>query len=119
MGNGGFFRFCVKKTGCRIALSYTGVKKVAGVCGGPKGGMASICDRGFGGFRCEFEGCVVGCCEACDDEWAARCCWCAYEGVGDCWGGYVLSASVMRLNVKMTYLWPRRLQAREHVKLLA
>lgn len=36
----------MKNTGWRIALSYTGVKKVAGVCGGPKGGMASICDLG-------------------------------------------------------------------------
>ena len=54
-------RFCVKKTGCRIALSYTGVKKVAGVCGGPKGGMASIWDRGLAGFKGEPECTVVDC----------------------------------------------------------
>jgi len=51
----------VKKTGCRIALSYTGVKKVAGVCGRPKGGMASIWDRGLAGFEGEPECCVVDC----------------------------------------------------------
>lgn len=44
-----------------MALSYTGVKKVAGVCRGPKGGMASIWDRGLGGFRGNSECCGVDC----------------------------------------------------------
>jgi len=87
----------VKKTGCRIALSYTGVKKVAGVCGGPKGGMASIWDRGLTGFVGEPECRVVDCWGTWDGAWPARRCWCAYEGAEDCWRGYIMSASITEL----------------------
>lgn len=40
----------MKKTGCRTALSYT-IRCVGSIgAAGLNGGMASICDRGLGGF---------------------------------------------------------------------
>ena len=88
------------------------MKKVAGVCVGPNGGMASICDRGRAGFRGRVVD-VCDCGETLEGEWKARSCCCSCCGVGGwceeeyCGGCQVsLEGAVLDARLWGIYSWP-------------